>query len=131
MPDPAFAAWLFSALIALAVFFQLALALGAPWGEWAMGGRFPGRFPPRMRWAALIQALLLVCMALIVLTRAGVVLQDYARFARAAIWAVVLFCLAAAILNTITPSRRERRLWAPVSIALFVCAATVALSERD
>ena len=29
MPDPAFAAWLFSALIALAVFFQLALALGA------------------------------------------------------------------------------------------------------
>lgn len=32
--------------------FQLALALGAPWGEYAMGGRYPGRFPPGLRLAA-------------------------------------------------------------------------------
>lgn len=32
--------------------FQLALALGAPWGTYVMGGTFPGSFPPAMRAAA-------------------------------------------------------------------------------
>ncbi|MSP57207.1 MAG: hypothetical protein EXR69_16670, partial [Myxococcales bacterium] len=44
---------------ALVVGFQVALALGAPWGELAMGGAFPGRFPPAMRVAAVVQGALL------------------------------------------------------------------------
>ena len=39
-----------------AIGFQLALAAGAPWGAYAMGGRFPGRFPPPLRVAAVVQA---------------------------------------------------------------------------
>ena len=30
------------------VVFQLALAAGAPWGAYAMGGAFPGQFPPAL-----------------------------------------------------------------------------------
>lgn len=45
MIDPIISAYIFSALIVVAA-FQLALALGAPWGEMAMGGKFTGRFPP-------------------------------------------------------------------------------------
>ena len=128
MRDPAFAAYLFSVLIAFVVAFQLALALGAPWGEMAMGGKFPGRLPPRMRIAALVQIVVLVFIALIVLTRAGVILDEFSSLSKSVIWAVVVFSLIGAILNTITPSKKERMLWAPVSLVLLICATYVAVS---
>ena len=126
MLDPTYVAYLFSALIAFAVLFQLALALGAPWGEMALGGKYPGRLPPRMRIAALIQVVVLTFIALIVLTRAGVVLNEYSAISKSAIWGVVVFSLVGAILNTITPSKKERMLWAPVAIVLLICATYVA-----
>jgi len=57
--------------------FQMALALGVPWGSYAMGGAFPGKFPPRMRVAALVQAVLLAGTVAIVLSRAGLVLPAW------------------------------------------------------
>ena len=128
MRDPAYAAYLFSILIAFVVAFQLALALGAPWGDMAMGGKFPGRLPPRMRIAALIQMVVLLFVALIVLTRAGVILDEFSSLSKSVIWAVVVFSLIGAILNTITPSKKERMLWAPVSLVLLACATYVAVS---
>ncbi len=127
MPYVAYAAYLFSLLIAVVMVFQLSLALGAPWGEMAMGGRFPGRFPPSMRLVALSQVFVLACMAAIVLARAGIVFHAYQGIAKKAIWVVVVFGLLGAILNTITPSKKERALWAPVSVVLFLCAVYVAL----
>ena len=126
MLDPTYAAYLFSVLIAFVVLFQLALALGAPWGEMALGGKYPGRLPPRMRIAALIQVVVLTFIALSVLTRAGVVLNEYSAISKSAIWGVVVFSLVGAILNTITPSKSERKLWAPVAIVLLICATYVA-----
>lgn len=128
MLDPTYAAYLFSVLIAFVVLFQFALALGVPWGEMAMGGKFPGRLPPRMRIAALIQVVVLTFIALIVLTRAGVVLNEYSAISKPAIWGVVLFSLVGAILNTITPSKKERMLWAPVATVLLICAIYVAVN---
>jgi len=121
------AAAVFCILIAIVVLFQLALAMGAPWGEMAMGGKFPGRFPPAMRVAALVQAGLLVFIACIVLTRAGLAFTEYGEVSKFAIWFVVAFCAVGAVLNTITPSKRERMLWAPVTIALLICAVYVAV----
>ena len=62
---------LYTIISGAVVAFQIALAAGAPWGEYAMGGAFPGQFPLGLRIAALIQAALLVGMAGIVLARAG------------------------------------------------------------
>lgn len=128
MRDPVYAAYLFSVLIAVVVLFQLALALGAPWGEMAMGGKFPGRLPLRMRIAALVQIAVLVFIALIVLTRAGVILDEFSSLSKLAIWAVVVFSLIGTILNTITPSKKERMLWVPVTTVLLICATYVAVS---
>jgi len=122
------AAYLFSVLVVFIMLFQFALALGAPWGELAMGGKYPGRFPLQMRIVALLQVVVLGFIMLIVLTRAGVVLNEYSSISKSAIWGVVVFSLIGAILNTITPSKKERMLWAPVAIALFVCSTYVAVS---
>lgn len=128
MFDPTIPAYIFSALTAIVVIFQFALALGAPWGEMAMGGKFPGRFPPQMRVAALVQIVLLVLIASVVLTRAELVFNEYFEVSKLAIWFVVAFCVVGAILNSITPSRKERKLWAPVTIVLLVCCVIVASS---
>jgi len=128
MFDPTNFAYLFSALIALVVIFQLGLALGAPWGELAMGGKFPGRFPVQMRVVALLQIVVLVFITLVVLTRAGLVFDEYYAFSSSAIWAVVLYSFVGLILNAITPSKKERMLWLPVVTLLMISATFVAVS---
>lgn len=122
------AAVLFAVVTAGVVAFQLALALGAPWGAYAMGGRFSGAYPPTMRAAAVVQAALLVVVALVVLARGGVALRSWARFARWAMWVVVALSVLALVLNLITPSGGERAIWAPVSAVLLACSVIVAFT---
>jgi len=110
--EPAIFAYVFSTFSAIVIFFQLALALGAPWGEMAMGGKFPGRYPAHMRVTALVQMVPLTFIALVVLTRAGVVFEEYFELSKTVIWFVVLFMAVGTILNVITPSKKERMLWA-------------------
>jgi len=93
-----------------------------------MGGKFPGRFPTKMRVAATVQMGLLFLIIFIVLVRAEIIYSEYYKFSKTAIWFVVGFCGLGAIMNTITPSKKERMLWAPVSIILLVCSAIIALS---
>lgn len=110
------------------VLFQLALALGAPWGAYAMGGAFPGRLPPKVRLAALAQAILLGLMAAVVLSRAGLVLPGWSQASVWLTWVIVAFAAISILLNTITPSAGERRLWLPVTLVLVVSSLTVALT---
>jgi len=122
------AALLYTVITAGVIAFQLALALGAPWGAYAMGGAFPGRFPPVMRITAVVQAVLLAVMAGVVLARAGLALPGWAQAATWLIWFVVAFSVVAVILNSITHSAGERRLWAPIALMMVASSLTVALT---
>jgi hypothetical protein len=121
------AALLFTLVTVGVVVFQLALALGAPWGEYAMGGRFPGTFPRAMRVSAVGQAVLLAALAVYMLSEAGLVLPSLARTLPWLIWAVVAFSAVSLLLNAITPSAGERRIWVPVAIVMLVTSLIVAL----
>jgi hypothetical protein len=121
------AAMVYTIATAGVVAFQIALAFGAPWGEYAMGGAFPGRFPPRLRVAAVVQAVVLAALAVVVLAFAGVMLPELAQATPWLIWLAVAFSAIAAVLNTITRSAGERRLWAPVTYVMLVCSLIVAL----
>ncbi|MFC3069761.1 hypothetical protein [Phenylobacterium soli] len=127
--SPRVTAKLFAGLTAVVVAFQLALALGAPWGALAMGGSVPGVYPPVMRIIALLQAAILASLALVVLCRAGVVLRSWRAASRWLAWGVVALLAGASILNLITPSAAERAIWAPVAVALFIASLRVALSR--
>ena len=106
------AAIIFVAVTVGAVGFQLALAMGAPWGAYAMGGTFPGRFPAPMRVAAIVQALVLTLLAAVVIARSGLALDTWAPAASWLIWVVVAFAAVSLVLNSITSSGREARLGA-------------------
>jgi hypothetical protein len=111
--------------------FQLALAAGAPWGEYAMGGGFPGQFPPELRVAAIVQAVILALLTMVVLARAGVALPRWSRTSRWIIWVVVVFSALSLVLNLITPSASERAIWAPVALVMLVCSVIVARDKTS
>jgi putative exporter of polyketide antibiotics len=117
---------LFGAVTAGVVAFQLALAAGAPWGAYAMGGAFPGRMPPPMRVAAVVQAALLAALAVVVLSAAGVVAPGLVRELPWLAWVPVAVSAVAVVLNGSTRSAGERRLWLPVTIVLLLCSLGVA-----
>ena len=110
-----------------AIGFQVALALGAPWGAYAMGGKYPGRFPAPMRIAAVVQALILGGLAGIVLARAGLARAPWAPAASWLIWVAVAFSAVSLVLNSITTSKGERLVWVPVAIVMLTTSLTVAL----
>ncbi len=120
---------IYALIIVAVIVFQLALAAGAPWGEFAMGGAYPGQFPLELRVAAVVQAVILALLALVVLARAGVALPGWSGISRKAIWFVVTFSIVSLILNSITPSVRERAIWAPVALVMVVCSVIVARSK--
>jgi hypothetical protein len=120
----------YAAATAVVVAFQIVLALGAPWGAYAMGGTYPGQFPPALRIAALVQAGILIGLAGIVLARAGIALKSWERVARWMVWVAVAFSAVSLVLNLITPSAGERMLWAPVAFVLLVCSLLVATGPK-
>jgi hypothetical protein len=109
--------------------FQLALAAGAPWGELAMGGRYPGRFPAPMRVLAVIQAAILAGLALVVLDAAGVVDLGWTESLPWLAWVPVVFAGLSVAVNAASRSPRERRLWVPVGLVLLVSSAIVAIGS--
>ena len=108
--------------------FQLALAAGAPWGELAMGGRYPGRFPPAMRVAAVVQAVILALLAVVVVDAAGFLELGWTAALPWLAWIPVVFSALSVFVNAISPSPRERRLWVPVGLVLLVSSTVVALA---
>lgn len=108
--------------------FQVAMALGAPWGAYAMGGASPGRFPPAMRVVALVQAAVLGMLAVAVLSHAGLALPSLAEAYPWLIWVAVAVSAFSVLLNAITRSAGERRIWLPVALVLLVSSVTVALT---
>ena len=119
------AALLYAAVSLVVVAFQVALAAGVPWGAYAMGGAFPGRFPLTLRIAALAQAALIAGMSVVVLSRAGLVLAGWSRATRRLVWFVVGFAAVSLVLNLMTPSAVERAIWAPVAVLLLASSAVV------
>lgn len=123
------AAVVYAVLSAGAAAFQIALALGAPWGSYAMGGAFPGQFPPVLRVSALVQAAILLVLAGLVLARADVALHSWFRASRWLVWPVVAISALGLVLNLVTPSAGERMIWAPVAFLLLASSLIVATAR--
>lgn len=128
MSIPTAAAIAFAATTALVVAFQAALALGAPWGAYAMGGAIRGRMPAPLHVDAVVQGLVLIGVALVVLADAALVSVGLVNEWPWLAWIPVGVSAIAVVLNGSTRSPGERRIWLPVSLVLLVSSLAVALS---
>lgn len=90
-----------------------------------MGGKYPGKYPPKMRVVAIVNIVVLMFLAIIVLSKAGLHFSQWLPFSRRAIWFVVVLLLLGSVMNSITPSKIER-IWAPVVFTQFITSLIVA-----
>lgn len=118
---------LFAAAALGVVAFQVALALGAPWGAYAMGGAFPGVYPIRLRIAALVQGVAIGMLVVVVLSAGGVALPALHAAFPWLVWVVVAFSAVGVVLNSISRSAGERRIWVPVALVMLLTSLLVAL----
>ena len=107
------------------VCFQVALAAGAPLGNFAWGGAHRV-LPKPLRIASAITTFIYAATALVMLEAAGVIdLVASDEPVRAAMWLLVaLFCLGT-VMNAISRSRRER-IMALVALVLGALSLIVA-----
>ena len=118
---------IFTVLTGIVIIFQGCLAAGVPWGEASMGGRYPGKYPPKMRFIAVINILILGFIAAIVLSDANLMFPQLNPISTIVIWIIVAFYIIGTIMNTITPSKMER-IWAPVTLIQLITSLVVAIS---
>ncbi len=121
-------AYIFIGLTVIITGFQLALALGAPLGEYTLGGRFPGKLPGKMRVAALIQILILLLFAAIVISKSGLAFESFYNVARIGIWFVFAFFIFGSIVNFSSPSKKEKQIMGPLNIIALISTFMVAIS---
>ena len=112
------------------VLFQLGVATGKAWGEYTMGGRYPGRLPAVMRVAALVQALVLAVLAAVVLDAAGLLGLDWTEEIEWLPFVPVVVAALSLVLNASSRSEPERRTWTPVAVVLLVSSLAVAILTR-
>ena len=119
----------FTLLSLMVVIFQIALAMGAPWGERAWGGRYIGVLPLGMRIASMFSAVLICTFAVVIQVRAGNILPEYHNLSRPLSWVVVGYGSIGVVMNAVTPSKKERNLWLPIVLLLFITSCAVALAD--
>ncbi len=101
--------------------FQIALIFGAPWGRLTQGGQTEGSLPTSGRLVAAASIFILVGMALAVLSADG----GWPGWPSWAIWIALSVNALSMVLNWITPSKEERRLWGPIMTVMFLVAVAV------
>jgi hypothetical protein len=117
---------LFTVLTGVVILFQLGLAAGMPWGAASMGGKYPGKYPPKMRAVAMVNAVILGGMLVIAWVRAGRVFPELQSISSVGIWVMVVFFGLGTVMNAITPSKIER-IWVPVAFGQFITSLLLAL----
>ena len=116
-------AYLFCASIIGVIGFQIALIAGAPWGRITQGGQHEGALPTTGRLAAAISVVLLMAIALAILSAAG----GWPGWPRWSGWAATALMGIIVVLNWVTPSSAERRLWGPITSVMFALSLSVML----
>lgn len=115
MALPQTAALIAALLLACVAVFQAALALGAPLGGYAWGGRHPGVLPARLRRGSAISAVVLIALAAIALIRGGLIYPEWQRQMVIAVWVIVLFMVINTLGNSRSKSVGERRVMTPLT----------------
>ena len=109
--------------------FQIALALGAPWGHAAWGGA-DAHLSPAQRIGSAVAAVVWTTAGLVVLRRAGFWgAGGSARLYRSGTWFLVALLLIGAVPNFDSQSRWENLVLGPLSVVLAILCTIVARSR--
>lgn len=122
------AAFILVAVQIIVSLFQLALVLGAPMGEYTLGGQTQGKLSIKLRVVSAISLLVNLAIAGHYLAQTGTIQtllpSDLNQIAN---WGLVVFTSAGLVMNSISRSKKERNMWVPVLLLSLTCAVIVAI----
>jgi hypothetical protein len=108
--------------------FQVALALGAPLGEYAYGGTKTGKLPLGFRINSVVAVFVMLAISGHYLAQLGVFEPILDPAGSSVVnWVLVAFTGLAALANNATRSKKERMVWGIPTILMFVASLVVAL----
>ena len=111
--------------------FQAALALGAPLGQAAWGGKSRD-LPANLRRASAVAVVIWLFAAIVILGRAGIEIVPLPDVILVwGSWALVVASVLGAIVNVASSSPWERFGWAPLSLVLALLSWLVASSPAS
>jgi hypothetical protein len=116
-------------LLGVVCVFQIALALGAPWGQAAWGGQHEGVLPPKLRIASGVAGLVVYpLIGGFVLASAGLIEAEWMPgTGKTGMWALTGLFTIGSVANFASRSKPER-IWGPVSLAIAVCCGITAMT---
>jgi len=114
-------------LLAVVGVFQIALALGAPLGHAAWGGRHDGVLPTRLRIGSGVAGVVIYpLIGFFVLASASLITADWMPgTGKAGMWFLSGLFTLGAVANLASRSKLERY-WGPVSLVIAACCGIIA-----
>jgi hypothetical protein len=111
-------------LLLFTILFQVGLVFGKPWGEWTMGGYNKGVLPIKIRVAPFISIIILSFFAVFVVDSSQILSTNF-NFPDFIKWFIIGFNVLAVIANSATQSKKERKLWQPITVVMLLCSLVV------
>jgi hypothetical protein len=113
--------------------FQVALVLGAPWGEYTQGGQTEGALDVSGRLLAAVSCAILIVMtaAMLARVREGPLKGAPGKLVTGLCWFTMIYSALSIALNLVTESFSERVVFAPTAILLFLLVVTTMVSSRS
>jgi hypothetical protein len=108
--------------------FQIALAFGAPLGEYAYGGARVGKLPLGFRINSVVAVFVMLAISGHYLAQLGVFEPILDPAGNSVVnWVLVGFTGLSALANNATRSKKERMVWGIPTILMFLASLAVAL----
>jgi glutaminase len=116
------------AMTLIVAVFQIALALGAPLGEYAYGGARVGKLPLGFRINSVVAVFVMLAISGHYLAQLGVFEPILDSAGNSVVnWVLVGFTGLSALANNATRSKKERMAWGIPTILMFLASLAVAL----
>jgi glutaminase len=116
------------AMTLIVAVFQIALALGAPLGEYAYGGARVGKLPLGFRINSVVAVFVMLAISGHYLAQIGVFEPILDPAGNSVVnWVLVGFTGLSALANNATRSKKERMVWGIPTILMFLASLAVAL----
>lgn len=114
-------------LIGLTI-FQIALAFGAPIGQFAWGGQHKV-LPTKLRIGSAISPIIYAVFTAFALSKSGIwiIIQDQTTI-NTGLWIVTIYLVVGTAMNAISRSKYEQRVIAPITAILAVCFLIITLA---
>ena len=105
-------------ILSLLSLFQLSLALGAPMGQFAWGGKYKV-LPRNLRIGSILSLIIYLGIAICLLSKSGIyqIIQQ-GTLLNILVWVIFVYLVLGIFMNAISRSKRERYAMTPIVILL-------------